>query len=75
MYLQIARNETFTFNAGPSIQKMQVNVYDHKTLGKDKPLGEAEIEVSSISEFFALISPSTDYHIFSDLATHPRRKP
>lgn len=40
------RNEAFSFPAGPSTPKLQVKVYDHRTLGKDKSIGEAEIDVS-----------------------------
>ena len=42
-----SRNESFAFSASPSTQpKLYVWVYDHKTLGKDKALGSAEIDVS-----------------------------
>ena len=41
-----ARNESFTFHAAPATQpKMHAWIYDHKTLGKDKLLGSAEIDV------------------------------
>ncbi|KAK0208431.1 C2 domain-containing protein [Desarmillaria ectypa] len=38
-------DETFTFAAGPYISKIYVWVYDHKTLGKDKLLGDGEIDI------------------------------
>jgi len=39
-------NESFTFAAAPTTQpKMHAWVYDHKTLGKDKLLGSAEIDL------------------------------
>ncbi|KAL5495683.1 TCB2 [Sanghuangporus weigelae] len=38
-------NESFSFPAGPSTPKLYVKVYDHKTLGKDKALGEAEVDI------------------------------
>lgn len=41
------RNETLAFPAGPSTPKASVKVYEHKTLGKDKCIGEAEVDVSS----------------------------
>lgn len=42
----LCRNESFAFAAAPATQpKMFVWVYDHKTLGKDKLLGSADIDV------------------------------
>lgn len=41
------RNESFTFAAGAFTPKLFAWVHDHKTLGKDKLLGEAEIDVRS----------------------------
>lgn len=41
------RNESFTFSAGALTPKIFVWVYDHKTIGKDKLLGQATIDVSS----------------------------
>ncbi|KAI1797561.1 tricalbin [Ganoderma leucocontextum] len=39
-------NELFTFSAAPATQpKLFAWVYDHKTLGKDKLLGSAEIDI------------------------------
>ncbi|KAI0726177.1 tricalbin [Fomitopsis betulina] len=39
-------NESFTFHAAPATQpKMHAWIYDHKTLGKDKLLGSAEIDL------------------------------
>ncbi|KAI0374503.1 tricalbin [Pilatotrama ljubarskyi] len=39
-------NESFAFSAAPTTQtKLFVWVYDHKTLGKDKLLGSADIEI------------------------------
>ncbi|KAF7367225.1 hypothetical protein MSAN_00784300 [Mycena sanguinolenta] len=39
------RNETFNFSAGPLTPKLYVWIHDHKTLGKDKLLGEGEIDI------------------------------
>ena len=39
------RNETLAFPAGPTTPKLQVKVYEHKTLGKDKQIGEADVDV------------------------------
>jgi hypothetical protein len=41
-----SRRETFTFRAGTVTPKLFAWVFDHKTLAKDKLLGEGEIEVS-----------------------------
>ncbi|RPD58353.1 tricalbin [Lentinus tigrinus ALCF2SS1-6] len=39
-------NESFAFSAAPATQpKLWAWVYDHKTLGKDKLLGSAEVEI------------------------------
>ncbi|PCH33337.1 tricalbin [Wolfiporia cocos MD-104 SS10] len=39
-------NESFTFSAAPATQpKMYMWVFDHKTLGKDKQLGSAEVDI------------------------------
>lgn len=43
------RNETLSFPAGPSTPKLFAKVYDHKTLGKDRAIGEAEVDVSLIT--------------------------
>lgn len=40
------RNENFAFPAGPTTPKLYLRVLDHRTLGKDKTVGEAEIDVS-----------------------------
>ncbi|EKM60795.1 uncharacterized protein PHACADRAFT_246931 [Phanerochaete carnosa HHB-10118-sp] len=37
--------ETFSFAAGPSQSKLHVWVLDHKTLGKDKPMGSGEVDI------------------------------
>ena len=46
--LKICRNESFSFTAGASTPRMYVRILDHKTLGKDKVLGEADVDVSLI---------------------------
>jgi len=38
-------NETFTFTAGTFTPKLFVWIHDHKTLGKDKQLGEGDIDI------------------------------
>ena len=47
-------NEALAFSAGPSTSKMTVKVLDRKTLGKDKTLGEADIDVCSNIFFHAM---------------------
>ena len=51
------RNENFAFPAGPTTPKLYLRVLDHRTLGKDKTVGEAEIDVS----FFLSVSPFIHY--------------
>jgi Ca2+-dependent lipid-binding protein len=41
------RNETFEFSAGAFTPKLFAWIHDHKTLGRDKELGEGEIDVGS----------------------------
>ncbi|KAF9229629.1 tricalbin [Gyrodon lividus] len=38
-------NESFTFAASTHTPKIYVWVYDHKTLGKDKMIGEGDVEI------------------------------
>ncbi|KAI0274871.1 tricalbin [Gloeopeniophorella convolvens] len=38
-------NETFDFPIAPSTPRLFISIYDHKTLGKDKALGDAEIDI------------------------------
>ncbi|KII93708.1 hypothetical protein PLICRDRAFT_131763 [Plicaturopsis crispa FD-325 SS-3] len=38
-------NEAFNFAASPSTAKLYLWVYDHKTIGKDKLLGEADVDI------------------------------
>ncbi|KAJ3718444.1 C2 domain-containing protein [Lentinula raphanica] len=38
-------NESFNFAAGALTPKMYVWIHDHKTLGKDKLLGDAEVDI------------------------------
>ncbi|KAF7975752.1 hypothetical protein HWV62_8539 [Athelia sp. TMB] len=38
-------NESFTFSAGPLTPKLFLWIFDHKTLGKDKQLGTAEVDL------------------------------
>lgn len=61
------RNESFEFAVGPSTTRLHVLIFDHKTLGKDKSLGEAEVDVSSKSTF-SRVNPYLPP--FTDLATH-----
>jgi hypothetical protein len=48
------RNESFEFPVGASTTKLHVLIFDHKTLGKDKALGEAEVDVSSKRAYLRL---------------------
>ena len=42
------RNESFIFNGiGPETQILHIEVFDHKTLAKDKSIGDADVEVRS----------------------------
>jgi len=38
-------NESFNFTAGPLTPKLFVWIFDHKTIGKDKMLGQGEIDI------------------------------
>ncbi|CAL1696266.1 unnamed protein product [Somion occarium] len=40
-------NETFTFVANPSYPTLYVWIHDHKTIGRDKLLGSAEVDIWS----------------------------
>ena len=53
-----SRNETLAFPAGPSTPKLQAKVYDHKTLGKDKEIGEADVDVRSFDAPITHRSPN-----------------
>jgi len=39
------RNEPFLFSASPLTPKLHVWIHDHKTLGKDKEIGEGDVDV------------------------------
>jgi len=43
------RNESFTFRTGSTAPKLTASVFDHKTIAKDKLLGEVDIDVSLLS--------------------------
>jgi Ca2+-dependent lipid-binding protein len=38
-------DETFTFNIGPDTRHLNVGIFDHKTLGRDRCLGEVDVEI------------------------------
>jgi len=38
-------DESFSFLVGPETESMSLTVYDHKSFGKDKHLGEADVEL------------------------------
>lgn len=40
------RDESFLFSASPLTPKLHVWIHDHKTLGKDKEIGEGDVDVS-----------------------------
>jgi len=42
------RNEAFVFAASALTTKLFICVHDHKTIGKDKDLGDAEVEVGHL---------------------------
>lgn len=49
------RNESFIFSATTAVQaKVYAWLYEHKTLGKDKVIGSAEIDVSYRSSYVAV---------------------
>ncbi|CCM00331.1 uncharacterized protein FIBRA_02361 [Fibroporia radiculosa] len=55
-------NESFTFSASPAAQpRLHAWIYDHKTLGKDKLLGSAEIDLWRHLQHGAGVS-SADVH-------------
>ena len=41
------RNELVSFNASAATPRLHLEVFDHRTLAKDRSLGEADIDVSS----------------------------
>ena len=43
------RNESFVFAASSRTPKLYIWVHDHKTIGKDKAIGEGEVEVNCLS--------------------------
>lgn len=45
----IFRDESFTFIASGLTPKLFVWVYDHKTIGKDRLIGDGEVDVSSLT--------------------------
>lgn len=66
---QAYRNESFTFAATAFTAKLYIWVYDHKTLGKDKVLGEGEIEVR-VAPLLEEVFPRL-IHLHTDLASCP----
>ena len=50
----VARNETFRFAVDQSTSKIHAWIWGHKTLGKDKLLGEADVDVR-VPRAFAVI--------------------
>ena len=61
------RNESFIFAASPPTTKVFIWVHDHKTIGKDKELGDAEVEVSHLFLYFWSSCPSLTF--IKDLAS------
>lgn len=45
----MTRNESFSFQVSQDSKTMNVSVFDHKTFGKDKLVGEANVDVSAIA--------------------------
>jgi hypothetical protein len=39
------RDESFRFLVGPDTRSFTANVFDHKMMGKDRLLGEANVDV------------------------------
>lgn len=64
-------NESFFFPASSTTSKLYVWVYDHKTLGKDKVLGEGEVEIwrhlqpnqSSVADLTADLREGGEVHL------------
>jgi hypothetical protein len=63
----VPRNETFDFPVGPSTPKLHVTIFDHKTLGKDKLLGEAEVDVRNLSHHSLPVFGSGRFQIWQHI--------
>jgi hypothetical protein len=52
----LCRDESFTFHVGPDTKSLHLEVFDHKTIGKDKSIGQIDIPVRSLAcwEAFSL---------------------
>jgi len=62
-------DETFPFMITPAIKTLKVSVLDHKTIGKDKELAEADIDIwqyianASTSDSWVDLSPQGQLHV------------
>jgi hypothetical protein len=61
------RNETFEFLVEPSTTKLHILIFDHKTLGKDRPLGDADVDVSSKSAHSFKPNPYLPFQIWKHI--------
>jgi C2 domain len=61
------RNETFEFYVVPSTPKIYVSIFDHKTLGKDKSLGEAEVDVCNLLHHSLTVCDSGRFQIWQHI--------
>ena len=44
--MRLNRNETFKFGLEEQEHRLVVKVFDHKTIGKDREMGQAQLDVS-----------------------------
>lgn len=51
-FFLFGRNESFVFAASTRTPKLFLWVHDHKTIAKDKAIGEGEVEVIIFLYFF-----------------------
>lgn len=62
------RNESFVFAASAMTPKLFAWIHDHKTLGRDKELGEGEVDVSRST----LLDLQTHLNVIRSGATYSR---
>jgi hypothetical protein len=61
------RHETFEFLVVPSTPKLHVSIFDHRTLGKDKSLGEAEVDVCDLLRHSLSVCNSDRFQIWQHI--------
>jgi len=66
------RDESFLFAASPLTPKLHVWIHDHKTIGKDKEIGEGDVDVSLF--FFGSLDTIVLFmNSITDLASYQTR--